>query len=128
MDDRFFPSSQDGRGQLVFYDRPNSTAPKLSRFTVSPTDDPGGLVVTPHGLGRAACGGNGPGGLVCVCVGARLLVGRNSHSGGEQDPSLLPASPWMFEALFQVRQFPTFNPKIHCAKPVPHAVGQLAAL
>lgn len=121
MDDRFF-SSQDGRGQLVFYDRPNSTAPKLSHFTVSPTDDPGGLVVTPHGLGRAACCGNGREG------GARLLVGRSSHSGGEQDPSLLPASTWIFEALFQVSQFPTFNPKIHCVRAVPHAVGQPAAL
>uniref|UniRef100_A0A670ZV25 CYTH domain-containing protein n=1 Tax=Pseudonaja textilis TaxID=8673 RepID=A0A670ZV25_PSETE len=35
---------RDGHGQLVFYDRPNSTGPKLSRFTISPTDDPGGLV------------------------------------------------------------------------------------
>ncbi|KAL7979759.1 hypothetical protein Chor_008097, partial [Crotalus horridus] len=51
--DTFFPvphgrlkvrDFRDGRGQLVFYDRPNSTGPKLSHFTVSPTDDPGGLV------------------------------------------------------------------------------------
>ncbi|KAK9400393.1 adenylate cyclase CyaB-like [Crotalus adamanteus] len=51
--DTFFPvphgrlkvrDFRDGRGQLVFYDRPNSTGPKLSRFTVSPTHDPGGLV------------------------------------------------------------------------------------
>lgn len=55
---------QDGHGELVFYDRPNTTAPKLSHFTISPTDDPGGLMVTPRGRGRAACCGNGPEGLV----------------------------------------------------------------
>ncbi|KAM3832777.1 uncharacterized protein M6D78_010768 isoform 2-T3 [Vipera latastei] len=44
---------RDGRGQLVFYDRPNSTAPKLSRFTISPTDDPRGLVeALSQGLGK----------------------------------------------------------------------------
>ncbi|XP_070803063.1 uncharacterized protein [Pituophis catenifer annectens] len=51
--DTFFPvphgrlkvrDFRDGHGELVFYDRPNSTAPKLSRFTISPTDDPRGLV------------------------------------------------------------------------------------
>uniref|UniRef100_A0A8C7E711 CYTH domain-containing protein n=1 Tax=Naja naja TaxID=35670 RepID=A0A8C7E711_NAJNA len=55
---------RDGHGQLVFYDRPNSTAPKLSHFTISPTDDPRGLVVTPPSwTGRAACCGSGPEGL-----------------------------------------------------------------
>ncbi|XP_063164809.1 adenylate cyclase CyaB-like [Candoia aspera] len=51
--DTFFPvphgrlkvrDLRDGRGQLVFYDRPNTRAPKLSCFTISPTDDPRGLV------------------------------------------------------------------------------------
>ncbi|KAM9245647.1 uncharacterized protein RG961_015951 [Leptosomus discolor] len=32
-----------GRAELIFYDRPNATGPKLSRFTVTPTDDPDGL-------------------------------------------------------------------------------------
>ncbi|XP_025032243.1 uncharacterized protein LOC103067663 isoform X1 [Python bivittatus] len=50
--DTFFPvprgrlklrDLRDGRGQLVFYDRPNSRGPKLSHFTISPTDDPRGL-------------------------------------------------------------------------------------
>lgn len=81
---------QDGHGELVFYDRPNSTAPKLSRFTISPTDDPGGLVVTPRGLGRAACCGNGPEGL--VWGSPRLWEAQNGHSGGGRDPSLLPAA------------------------------------
>ncbi|XP_062990542.1 uncharacterized protein LOC134403928 [Elgaria multicarinata webbii] len=34
---------QDGRGQLVFYNRPDSKGPKLSHYTISPTDDPTGL-------------------------------------------------------------------------------------
>ncbi|KAM6436406.1 uncharacterized protein PHA67_023622 isoform 2-T2 [Liasis olivaceus] len=50
--DTFFPvprgrlklrDLRDGHGQLVFYDRPNSRGPKLSHFTISPTDDPRGL-------------------------------------------------------------------------------------
>ncbi|XP_078232903.1 uncharacterized protein LOC144583277 [Pogona vitticeps] len=37
-------SLQDGRGQLVFYDRPDAEGPKLSRYTISHTDDPAGLL------------------------------------------------------------------------------------
>ncbi|OPJ79366.1 hypothetical protein AV530_014179 [Patagioenas fasciata monilis] len=33
----------DGRGELIFYERPDTTGPKLSRFTITPTDDPDGL-------------------------------------------------------------------------------------
>lgn len=109
----------------MFYDRPNSTAPKLSRFTISPTDDPRGLVVMLTDWEELLAVGMARGGG--WWGGARLLVAQNSHSGWEQDPSLLPASTWMFEPLFQVRQFLTFNPSIDCAKPVPHALQSLEA-
>ncbi|KAM6094816.1 uncharacterized protein VSU04_005926 [Chlamydotis macqueenii] len=33
----------DGRGELIFYDRPDTTGPKLSSFSITPTDDPDGL-------------------------------------------------------------------------------------
>ncbi|XP_058684171.1 uncharacterized protein LOC131573859 isoform X4 [Poecile atricapillus] len=36
---------QDGRGQLIFYDRPDMAGPKLSSFSISPTADPEGLQV-----------------------------------------------------------------------------------
>ncbi|KAM6287633.1 uncharacterized protein M6G45_000120 [Spheniscus humboldti] len=33
----------DGRGELIFYERPDAAGPKLSCFSVTPTDDPDGL-------------------------------------------------------------------------------------
>lgn len=44
---------QEGQGELIFYERPDTTGPKLSTFTITPTDDPDGLEVstethTPH--------------------------------------------------------------------------------
>ncbi|XP_030815793.1 uncharacterized protein LOC115910093 [Camarhynchus parvulus] len=35
--------TQDGRGELIFYERPDSASPKLSRFSITPTADPEGL-------------------------------------------------------------------------------------
>ncbi|XP_056367522.1 uncharacterized protein LOC130263765 isoform X2 [Oenanthe melanoleuca] len=35
--------TQDGRGELIFYERPDSTGPKLSSFSITPTADPEGL-------------------------------------------------------------------------------------
>ena len=37
--------SQGGRGELIFYDRPDTAGPKLSCFSITPTDDPDGLEV-----------------------------------------------------------------------------------
>uniref|UniRef100_A0A3P9K5P5 Si:ch211-156b7.4 n=1 Tax=Oryzias latipes TaxID=8090 RepID=A0A3P9K5P5_ORYLA len=33
----------DGSGQLIFYQRPDTDGPKLSRYSISPTSDPLGL-------------------------------------------------------------------------------------
>ncbi|CAL1568315.1 unnamed protein product [Knipowitschia caucasica] len=50
--DTFFHCSQgrlklrdfmDGTGQLIFYERPDSDGPKLSRYSISPTSDPSSL-------------------------------------------------------------------------------------
>ncbi|XP_061570381.1 uncharacterized protein LOC133424025 isoform X3 [Cololabis saira] len=50
--DTFYPCSRgrlklrdlmDGSGQLIFYDRPDTDGPKLSRFSISGTSDPAGL-------------------------------------------------------------------------------------
>lgn len=35
---------QDGSGQLIFYERPDQEGPKLSNYSISPTNDPQGLV------------------------------------------------------------------------------------
>ncbi|XP_039245446.1 uncharacterized protein LOC114000582 isoform X2 [Pipra filicauda] len=35
--------TQDGQGQLIFYERPDTAGPKLSSFTITPTADPDGL-------------------------------------------------------------------------------------
>ncbi|XP_061923094.1 uncharacterized protein LOC133662916 isoform X2 [Entelurus aequoreus] len=50
--DTFFSSSRgrlklrdfmDGSGQLIFYERPDTDGPKLSRYSISPTSDPASL-------------------------------------------------------------------------------------
>ncbi|KAG7278590.1 hypothetical protein CRUP_013332 [Coryphaenoides rupestris] len=50
--DTFFHCSQgrlklrdlmDGSGQLIFYERPDTDGPKLSRYSISPTSDPQAL-------------------------------------------------------------------------------------
>ncbi|XP_062339151.1 uncharacterized protein LOC134037701 isoform X1 [Osmerus eperlanus] len=42
----------DGSGQLIFYERPDCDGPKLSRYSISPTQDPEGLrVVLADALG-----------------------------------------------------------------------------
>ncbi|KAJ0012686.1 hypothetical protein NQD34_017020 [Periophthalmus magnuspinnatus] len=50
--DTFFNCSQgrlklrdfmDGTGQLIFYERPDTDGPKLSRYSISPTTDPSSL-------------------------------------------------------------------------------------
>ncbi|KAK7896778.1 hypothetical protein WMY93_022103 [Mugilogobius chulae] len=50
--DTFFNCSQgrlklrdfmDGTGQLIFYERPDTDGPKLSRYSISPTSDPASL-------------------------------------------------------------------------------------
>lgn len=33
----------DGKGQLIFYERPDTDGPKLSNYSISPTADPEGL-------------------------------------------------------------------------------------
>ncbi|KAM6424701.1 adenylate cyclase CyaB-like [Rhynochetos jubatus] len=33
----------DGRGELIFYERPDAAGPRLSCFRITPTDDPDGL-------------------------------------------------------------------------------------
>uniref|UniRef100_A0A8C4RV39 Si:ch211-156b7.4 n=1 Tax=Erpetoichthys calabaricus TaxID=27687 RepID=A0A8C4RV39_ERPCA len=33
----------NGSGQLIFYDRPDVSGPKLSNYSISPTEDPDGL-------------------------------------------------------------------------------------
>ncbi len=35
---------QDGTGQLIFYERPDTEGPKLSNYSITPTKDPQGLV------------------------------------------------------------------------------------
>uniref|UniRef100_A0A3B3VK15 Si:ch211-156b7.4 n=1 Tax=Poecilia latipinna TaxID=48699 RepID=A0A3B3VK15_9TELE len=35
----------NGSGQLIFYERPDTDGPKLSRYSISPTSDPPGLKV-----------------------------------------------------------------------------------
>ncbi|XP_052411421.1 uncharacterized protein LOC127957085 [Carassius gibelio] len=35
---------QDGTGQLIFYERPDTEGPKLSNYSITPTNDPHGLV------------------------------------------------------------------------------------
>jgi len=35
---------QDGTGQLIFYERPDTEGPKLSNYSITPTSDPQGLV------------------------------------------------------------------------------------
>ncbi|TRY83082.1 hypothetical protein DNTS_000656 [Danionella cerebrum] len=35
---------QDGTGQLIFYERPDTEGPKLSNYSITPTSDPKGLV------------------------------------------------------------------------------------
>ncbi|XP_074000542.1 adenylate cyclase CyaB-like [Numenius arquata] len=34
---------RDGGGELIFYERPDAAGPKLSCFSITPTDDPDGL-------------------------------------------------------------------------------------
>ncbi|XP_052646462.1 translation initiation factor IF-2-like isoform X1 [Harpia harpyja] len=46
----------DGRGELIFYERPDATGPKLSRFTITPTDDPDGLELLSRYAGSAGAG------------------------------------------------------------------------
>ncbi len=33
---------QDGTGQLIFYERPDTEGPKLSNYSITPTKDPQG--------------------------------------------------------------------------------------
>lgn len=37
--------AQNGSGQLIFYERPDTDGPKLSRYSISPTSEPQSLQV-----------------------------------------------------------------------------------
>lgn len=39
-------SLQNGSGQLIFYERPDMRGPKLSNYSITPTNDPQGLTVS----------------------------------------------------------------------------------
>ncbi|TNM91495.1 hypothetical protein fugu_019875 [Takifugu bimaculatus] len=77
--DTFFNCSQgrlklrdfmNDSGQLIFYERPDTDGPKLSRYSISPTSDPSGLRVRNHLCTSAE---------ICSCSSRLMTVYARAH-------------------------------------------------